>query len=153
MRRLLFHIARLIIKHYANKNYLKEMEQDLTMHIDSKVQPIYDLLIKETKPKIPEKIKWTRYSEHYLMQYVHEGMHFRLADLLYKLEKFRLPGTEQEVDRYIFDFDRFYKKSIYAILSDILLCLQMKKRGLAKYLKEKTNLAGVDSIDTICNNL
>ena len=30
MRRLLFHIARLIIKHYANKNYLKEMEQGYT---------------------------------------------------------------------------------------------------------------------------
>ena len=154
MHPLFFHIGRLIVKHFADRLFLKEMEQNLMSYLEEQIQLLYKQMTLGSKSNMSTEICWTHYCEHYLMQYVHEGMHFRLADLLYKLEKYRMTDVEQDIDRYIFDFDKFYKKSIYAIWSEILTCLDMKEAGLARYLKKNTNLPKEnESIRSVCNQL
>ena len=157
MRRFLLHIARLILKHFADKKYLSDLlaehERRMEALFDSRIDELYDRMMHNFIPETPIGEHLQHIKNHYLMQYVYKDSCFRLIELLCKLEKYRLKGSFNRMDSYIFDLENFYKRDIYSLWCEILTCLNMKKRGLARYLKENTNLAEVESIDTICNNL
>ena len=141
MSRLLYRIARIVLKHYAGRVYIEQAVLDHE-------QRMKDFLIDQfaTHPTVP-------IVNHYLMQYALPESKQRLWGLLVEMEKYRLRGSFDDISHYTFDLDSYYKSRIYALWSEILLCLEMKKVGLAKYLKEFTNLADEDSIRTICNHL
>lgn len=141
MSRLLYRIARIILKHYADRIYI---EQAVLDHEQRMKALLIDLFAGH--PIIPV-------ANHYLMQYALPESKQRLWALLLEMEKYRLRDSLEDMSHYTFDLDSYYKTRIYALWSEILLCLEMKKVGLAKYLKEFTNLADEDSIRTICNYL
>lgn len=157
MRRLLFHLARLILKHYADRKYLTVLLTEHRFHmestLDSKMDEFYGRLIHDIVPETPIAEHLQHIRNHYLMQYVYEERCFRLIGLLCQLEKYRLKGSFEQMDRYIFDLDCFYKKDIYAIWFEVLQCLNMKEQGLAIYLRNNTNLPREgESIRSICNH-
>ena len=141
LSRLLYRIARIVLKHYADRVYI---EQAVLDHEQRMKDFLIDLFAGH--PIVP-------IANHYLMQYVLPGSEKKLWSLLIKMEKYRLRDSFKDMSHYTFDLDSYYKTRIYALWSEILLCLEMKKVGLAKYLKEFTNLADEDSIRTVCNYL
>ena len=141
MSRLLYRIARIVLKHYADRIYI---EQAVFEH----EQRMKDFLKDQFAHRPTISIV-----NHYLIQYALPGSERKLWALLIKMEKYRLRDSFEDMSHYTFDFDSYYKTDVYALWGEILLCLQMKKTGLAKYLKEFTNLADEDSIRTICNSL
>ena len=157
MQRHLLRIVRLLLKHFADKKFLSDMmvehEQRMTLLIDARIDEFYDRLMHDYIPVTPVAEQLQQIKNHYLLQYAYKDSCFRLIGLLCQLEKYRLKGSFKQMDYYTFDLDSFYKKDIYSLWREILTCLDMKKKGLAKYLKENTNLAEVDSFNTICNNL
>ena len=141
LSRLLYRIARIVLKHYADRVYI---EQAVLDHEQRMKDFLIDLFAGHSTVPI---------TYHYLMQYALPGSEKRLWSLLIKMEKYRLKDSFKDMSHYTFDLDSYYKTRIYALWSEILLCLEMKKVGLAKYLKEFTNLGDEDSIRTICNHL
>ena len=138
---MLYRIARIVLKHYADRVYIEQAVLDHE-------QRMKDFLTDQFAGHLPIPI-----ANHYLMQYVLPGSEKKLWSLLLKMEKYRLRDSFEDMSHYVFDLDSYYKTRIYALWSEILLCLEMKKVGLAKYLKEFTNLADEDSIRTVCNYL
>ena len=141
MSRLLYRIARIVLKHYANRVYI---EQTIREHEQRMKDYLKELLSTDPVPPV---------GNHYLMQYARPEAKQQLWLLLVKMEKYRLRGSFEDMSHYTFDLDSYYKTEIYALWSEILLCLQIKKMGLAKFLMEFTNIAEEDSLRTVCNRL
>lgn len=141
MSRLLYRIARIVLKHYADRGYIEQAVSDHEQRIKTFLIDLF-----AGQPTVP-------IVNHYLMQFALPKSKQRLWGLLLEMEKYRLRDSFEDMSHYVFDLDSYYKTRIYALWSEILLCLEMKKVGLAKYLKEFTNLADEDSIRTICNSL
>lgn len=153
MSRLLYRIARILLKHSPDKHYidqiLYEQEQRTREFIHQEIQDFYEKLAEEHIKGVPITVA----KNHILMHHALAGSEQRLWELLLKIEKYRLRDSFVDMSHYAFDLDSFYKEDIYALWREILLCLRMKKKGLAKYLKEYTNIAEDDSIRTVCNSL
>ena len=137
----MYRVARIVLKHYADRIYI---EQTIQEHEQRMRDYIKDYLPTNPVPPV---------GNHYLMQYARPEAKQQLWLLLVKMEKYRLRGSFEDMSHYTFDLDSYYKTEIYALWSDILLCLQMKKMGLAKFLMEFTNIAEKDSLRTVCNHL
>ena len=154
MSRLLYRIARILLKHSPDKHYINraffEQEQQIRELIHQEITHFYEKLVEEHLMGVPIPVA----RNHYLMNYVRAGSEQRLWELLIKMEKYRLKGTFVDMSHYVFDLDSFYKTTIYSIWIEVLTCLEIKESGLAKYLKDYTNLPKEgEEIRSICNNL
>lgn len=144
MHHLLYHITRLLVRHYASERRLERMMRVHEQHLLESVRQMLDEYYGQVERNLAEGKQeegcYERLREHYLMQFAYEGRRERLAELLRMLEKYCADEKTADGKQYLFDLEHYSKVRIFAVWKEIGFCLDLKQKTLANYIVDETNL-------------
>ena len=144
MYHLLYHIARLLVRHYASEKRLERMmrthEQRVLEGVRQMLDEYYGQVGQQMVEGTADATCYEQLHDHYLMQYAYEGRQERLVELLRTLDKYCDKQQAADGNRYLFDLEHYSKVRIFAVWKEIGCCLDLKQKTLANYIVAETNL-------------